>query len=185
MATTCDNKTFKYDIVLSLDSNRFIYDICENFVTNLDNQKLLATTFNHRSYNLYEKNLIKAIIDDYNFDHLMFSIRPSALNFLKQIPDFNFIEFKDITQVIFVLQSMARYNIPIGIVSNRNLTLFNEIDEIEALELLDYLEKYLINFKAKVNKYNFFNLNITKLFCSIFSLTNMKNNLNGGKIKFI
>ena len=132
-----------------------------------------------------EKNLIKALIDDYNLDHLMFSLRPSALNFLKQIPDFNFIEFKDITQVIFVLQSMARYNIPLGIVSNRNLTLFNKIDEIEALELLEYLENYLLNFEAIVNKYNFFNLNIKKLFCSIFSLTNVKNNLNGGKINFI
>ena len=40
-----DNKTFKYDIVLSLDSNRFIYDICENFVTNLDNKKLMSEIY--------------------------------------------------------------------------------------------------------------------------------------------
>jgi N-acetyl sugar amidotransferase len=182
---SCESKTFHYDIVISLDSNRYMYDLCERYVSKLNGQKYLATTFNHRGYNLYEKNLIKSLIDQYNFDHLMFSLRPSAFNFLKQIPDFNFNEFKDISQVIFLLQSMSRYNIQLGIVSNRHLNFPKDSEEIDAIELYNYVKSYLENFEKIIIEHNFLKLNIKKIFCSLLSLNKVKNNLNGRKIKLL
>lgn len=179
------DKTFKYDILLSLDNHKLIYDVCENLASNFNGEKILATTYNHRGFNLHDKNLIKALIDNYNFDHLMFSLRPSAHQYLKQMPNFNFNEFKDLSQIVFLLQSMARYNVPLGIVSNRNLNLFKGLSEIQAIDLYYFVDDYLTNFENKLIEYNFFNKNLQKLFCSLFSIRNVKNNLIDKEIKFV
>ena len=113
MGTLCS--PFHYDMVISLNSQKDQYAVFTEYKNKTPGKKLLAVTYNHRTFNLHEKNYIKALIDQLNFDHLMFSLKPSASLLINETKEIDLDEFREISQVIFVLQTMARYEIKKGL----------------------------------------------------------------------
>lgn len=110
--------TFKYDILLSLTASSRLRSHFPSIENKLKDKKLLAATFNHRFYNLAEKNFIKNFIDLHNLDHLMFSMRPSSRNLLMERTELQNQEFRDLSQTIFMLQLIARYEIPMALIDS-------------------------------------------------------------------
>src|SRR5688572_17756998 len=104
MGTMCS--PFYYDMVVSINTNKDLHEVFNISKEAYQGKKLLGATFNHRTFNVHEKNYIKALIDHFYFDHLMFSLRPSASLLIKQTPEIDLNEFREISQVIFVLQTM-------------------------------------------------------------------------------
>jgi N-acetyl sugar amidotransferase len=179
MGTLCS--PFHYDAVISVNSQKDRYAVFTEYKKQNAGKKLLAVTYNHRTFNLHEKNYIKALIDQFNFDHLMFSIRPSASLLINESKEIDLDEFREISQVIFVLQTMARYEIKEGFISNKYLDLENE-SSCDASVVLEKVVFYLDNFALKVSSKT--NLNITKTFCSLTSVRTLKDKIKGKTIYF-
>src|SRR5690348_18006344 len=105
-------KPFAYDLVLSLDASPRVRPALTGIERSLKDKQLLAATFNHRFFDLREKNLIKGTIEAHELDHLMFSMRPSSMRLIAEGgPDY-IGRFRDLSQILFVLEAMARYDIP-------------------------------------------------------------------------
>jgi N-acetyl sugar amidotransferase len=145
-------------------------------------RKILAATYNHRGFNIHEKNYIKALIDHFNFDHLMLSIRPSALIQLKQTEVIDFDKFRHLSQVIFVLQTMARYDVQVGLISNKYLE-FGHVQSCNASliysEAVSYLEELRMQYSSVFPTKNY-----EKVFCSLNSIHELKDKLAGKVILF-
>ncbi len=164
---------FYYDVVLSLNSNPNLYNIYKEYFQQHPNQKFLAVTYNHRLFHLNEKNFMKALIDEFNLDHLMFSIKPSSVWLINQTNGIRMEEFRSIAQLVFTLQAMARYDISSAIASSKFLDM-NGTVSTDAISVYGKIETYFETFKA-----NFKNkeLNVDKAFCSLFSLLELKEKL--------
>jgi N-acetyl sugar amidotransferase len=173
-------KSFHYDFVLSLDAHEFLISPINNFLLQHKGKQILGLTYNHRLYNIHEKNLIKGFIDNFDVDHLMFSIRPSSINIVKQLKKIDLNKFRNLVQLFFILQSMARYDIEFGVVSSKYLSIDTR-NNIDALEAFSLLEKYLAYLEEEI-KTNFPRINFSKSFCSLTSLNKLKSNLSGKKI---
>src|SRR5688572_28431639 len=149
MGTLCS--PFYYDIVASLNSEKDLYSVYSEYKKQNAGKKVLGVTYNHRTFNLHEKNYIKALIDHFNFDHLMFSLRPSAIQLVKQNRNIDLNKFRAITQVVFVLQTMARYEISTGLISSKYLELDIE-NSGDAIVVLDKVISYLNDFALKISE---------------------------------
>ena len=176
-------KSFHYDFVVSLDSNHELLPFILNFINSYPNKQILATTYNHRLYNIHHKNLIKGSIDFFDIDHLMFSIRPTLVNLINKINNFNKSKFCYFSQLIFLLQSMARYDIPTGLVSSKYLSLSHKSD-IKAIEIYKIIESYLIELKSVIISTDD-TINFEKNFCSLNSITSIKDKLENKNLLFI
>src|SRR5215207_10672918 len=165
MGTLC--KPFYYDVVISVSANKNQYEVFSGFKKQLAGKKFLGATFNHRTFTIHEKNYIKALIDHFNFDHLMLSLRPSAQLMLLQTPSVDLEEFRELSQVIFVLQTMARYEIANGLVSDQYLGIGAE--NCAASIVVGKLKEYLKEFEKKLILAHP-EKNIKKIFCSLTSL---------------
>jgi N-acetyl sugar amidotransferase len=180
MGTLCS--PFYYDIVASLNAEKDLYSVYNEYKKQNAGKKILAVTYNHRTFNLHEKNYIKALIDHFNFDHLMFSLRPSAIQLIKQNRNIDLNKFREIAQVIFVLQTMARYEISTGLISSKYLEL--EVKNgAEATVVLDKVISYLNVFSVKMAE-QFRSENVEKTFCSLFSIKYLREKLEGKSIVF-
>jgi N-acetyl sugar amidotransferase len=170
---------FYYDFVVVINEQKNMSDVLTAFQQQQSGKKLLGVTYNHRTFNLHEKNYIKALIDHCNIDHMMFSIRPSA-SLLVQQSDTDLNEFRQITQVVFLLQTMARYEIANGFVSSKYLPF--KTSSIEATEVLEtvgiWLDKFLSSLEKRSPK------NLVKLFCSLTSVKTLQDKLKGKNIFF-
>ncbi len=176
-------KPFHYDFALSIDSNRELLPLILNFINiNIDKQ-VLGTTFNHRMFNIHQKNLIKGSIDFLDIDHLMFSIKPNSLQLVEKFSIVEKNKYKYFTQLIFILQSMIRYEIPVGLISNKFLSKENLL-EISAIELYLQIENYLSELKALIYTIDK-SLNFEKEFCSLTSIRKRKDNCANKILLFI
>ncbi len=144
--------TFKYDILLSLTSSQRLKNCFPYIEKHFSSNKLLAATYNHRFYNLAEKNYIKNFIDIHNLDHLMFSMRPSSSNLLTA-SSVKIQEFRDLSQIVFMLQLMARYDIPIALIDSnfldtkgKKVVQFSEI-QFQVFEFIQDVSKALPHVK--------------------------------------
>lgn len=180
MGTLCS--PFYYDTVVAVNSRKDLYSILKTYKRKHPGKKLLGATFNHRTFNIHEKNYIKALIDEFNFDHLMFSLRPSASQLIRQTHQISLTEFREVTQVIFVLQAMARYEIASGLVSNFYLNL-NETTSAKATEVLDRVSVYIDSLVATLSSLKK-EKNIIKLFCSLTSVKALRDKLENKIIYF-
>jgi N-acetyl sugar amidotransferase len=180
-STLC--KSFQYDFVLSLDANESLIPAINNFLLKNKNSQILGLTYNHRLYNIHDKNLIKGCIDYFDIDHLMFSIRPSSINIIKQIKNFDINKFKNYVQTFFILQAMARYDIKYGVVSAKYFPSLNN-DKIAAIEVFTMLEIYL-DYLEKEIKTNKIQVDFLKSFCSLTSLIKIKNRLSDKELYFL
>ena len=71
-------KEFNYDSITMINEDssliKFFHDKKEHFTNN----KNLALIYDDRSKKVQDKNLIKNIIEEFSFDCLKFTLRPSA-----------------------------------------------------------------------------------------------------------
>ena len=106
-------KEFNYNSItlISEDSSllTFFHEKREYF----SNNKNLALIYDDRSKKVREKNFIKNIIEEFSFDCLKFTVRPSAA---KKLGSLNNVDerFRKLASVSFLLQCMARYDINVA-----------------------------------------------------------------------
>lgn len=177
MSQSC--KSFEFDLVFSLDSDPDIFHALRELKDHPSFQRILGLTFDHRFFTLHEKNYIKAIIDEYDLNHLMFTIRPTAHNLVKTNAAINKLEFQKLSQLIFVLQCLARYEVPVAMISNSILENRNEF-EYQATLIFDEAIERLDKILAKLSN-NISNSTTEKVFCSLTSLRSLRKNLENKK----
>lgn len=176
-------KPFHFDFVVSLDSSKELLPFIYGFMLSNTDKQILGTTFNHRFYNIHQKNLIKGSIDFLDIDHLMFSIKPSTINLIEKFSISEKMKYKYFAQLIFVLHSMGRYDIPIGLVSTKYLKTESN-SKIEAIELFSIIENYLSELKTSILAIDS-SINFEKEFCSFNSVKTIKNKLINKELLFL
>jgi N-acetyl sugar amidotransferase len=146
---------FAYDVVLALDASPRVRASLPAIEEAYRDSRLLAATLNHRAFTLHEKNAIKGTIEAHHLDHLMFSIRPSADRLLSGRDRAWHGRVKALSQVVFVLQVMARYDIPRGIVDDGYLEVAGDLAGVRAGaiedQILTFVEEVLTAFPDHAN----------------------------------
>ena len=170
-------KSFYYDCVVDVDLyNDTYFKLC-NLIKD-EKLKVLGVTFNHRMYNIKEKNYIKGLIDFLDFDHLMFSIKPSLSKMIYDSGKINLEKFKKYTHVSFLLNSMARYEINLGYIQKSSI--INSTDILNLCdETLNFFEE-VISLLSESNDRS----KLIKDFGSVLSLNQLKPSLKNKKIVF-
>lgn len=113
---------FKYDIALNVNGSDHLLTRHLGIVSALTGYNVLATTFNHRFFDLKTKNRIKNFVDECGFDHIMMSIRPSGKMTIDSGELIGEKYFRKCSELLFVLNVMARYQVRVGIVEPEILT---------------------------------------------------------------
>jgi N-acetyl sugar amidotransferase len=178
MGTLCS--PFYYDAVVIINEQKDLFDILTGYTRQQSGKKLLGLTYNHRTFNIHEKNYIKALIDHFSIDHMMFSLRPSASQLILEC-DVDLNEFRQLTQTVFALQVMARYEIANGFISSKYLD-FESVVSVEATRVLDKVINWLNSLVEVLRGEG--KKNVTKLFCSLTSVKTLKEKLEGKTIYF-
>lgn len=171
-------KSFYYDCVIDIDNNVNTFKKASDLVKD-QSLKVLGVTFNHRGYNIHDKNYIKGLIDHLDIDHLMFSLRPSLSKSLNESKKIDLMKFKKYSHLAFLLQSMARYEIDRGYIDASTF--------LKTTDILQLCDEVLLFFKAIINTISVQGneIKLKKDFASILSLEDMKSKLIGKKIIFL
>jgi N-acetyl sugar amidotransferase len=155
-------KSFFYENALIIDINT---NINNALIIKNNDKNTLALTFDHRMFSLYEKNLLKNYIDILDLDHMMFTIKPTCIDIIKRINNFDLLQFKLYCRYVFYFNSITRYKI-----KNSYLEKFTfnniEYSEKNILNLKDELVSYFNNLKLRINEI-FPDYNFDKNFISI------------------
>jgi N-acetyl sugar amidotransferase len=170
------NDFFKYDLVLSLTDNTEIIGKIQSVKEEFAEHEILAAVFNHRFYSLQKKNYIKAILEADDLDHMMFSLKPSSHDFVDILASAEIDRFKYYSQLIFILQVMARNNIKTGIIDESGLDLPQRSD-LSAEFLVEKVENYLIELENTLNINN-----VEKQFAPLFSVRKVYEKVAGSSI---
>jgi N-acetyl sugar amidotransferase len=172
-----NRKAFRYDFVVDIDFQDKMDLYIDKVISNNRDSQILGVTFNHRMYELNEKNYIKNLIDFYSIDHLMFSIRPSTKNFLIS-NKINLNKFKKLAHIALVLNSMAKYDIKNGYIFNYKINS----NTSDAILLLKQIKTFIDKLRNQ-----FFNKGFEeykKQFTFFYSLFDLEKKLVGKKILF-
>lgn len=173
--------SFKYDVVLSLNASPRLGERFQSIKDRYCNGRILAATFNHRFYDLYEKNFIKNFTDIHCLDHMMFSMRPSSKQlFIRKYSDYEIQEFKDLSQVVFILQLLGRYDIPIAILD----TCFLDVGKKEIVKVSEVDDQLFLFIDKLRNKFSELN-NINKQFPMLFSIEKIFTKVQHKELVFI
>jgi len=171
---------FSYDVVLSLDSSPQVRRALPAIEQSLGQRRMLAATLNHRFYGLPEKNYIKGTIEAHGLDHLMFSMRPTSLRSIQEYLPGEIGRFKALSQIVFVLQVMARYNIPAALVDSDYLDVGSaaalRVGQIEP-QILEFLESVAEALPAK--------LRASKQFPWLYSVTEFLPGMRGHELTIL
>jgi N-acetyl sugar amidotransferase len=141
--------SFRYDILLSLNASLKLREKYESIANQFEDKSILAVTFNHRFFQLQEKNRIKAYTDAHQLDHIMFSMRPSARALIAGLSDDDIQQFTDLSQIVFVLQMMGRYDIRSAIVDSKNLNVGDQ-KTVEVKDIAQVIIRFLEELKDKL-----------------------------------
>ena len=170
---------FNYDIVLDIDSHSRMDVFLDKLISNENSKGILGVTFNHRMYDLEKKNHIKNLIDFFDLDHLMFSVRPSSKNFIIS-NNFDLQKFKQVAHISFVLTAMARYDINNGYIFKEDLEFSTDI--LDANILSNHIKIFISELRQ------IFNSKSSGKFAKQFPFLNLLDSLNdklkGKKIFF-
>ena len=149
-------KFFNYDAVLNVSHIKDLPSFYE-YNSSLNNQKILAVTYDHRFFNLDSKNFIKNFVELNNLDHLMFTLKPSSSNIISKLNESIFNNFLYFSQLVFTIQSMIRYDIKKGFIdtsglkiNHKKLIFFNDI-KTEIYNFIDILRN---NLNLNLNEFN-------------------------------
>lgn len=173
-------KPFSYDFVLSLTASPHVRRSLPAIQEMLGDQRLLAATLNHRFYRLYDKNVIKGSIETHQLDHLMFSIRPSSHRLISKLGGPQITKFTALSQLVLVLQLMARYDIGTGIVDDDYLEVHGA-DRV----LISQIEGQIASFLDEVARCFSPDTNVTKQFAWLTSITSQFARLRHRQLKFL
>ena len=173
-------KPFAYDLILSLNDSPHVRARLPAIKDALGQDRLLAATLNHRFYNVREKNFIKASIETHQLDHIMFSIRPSSHRLFSECDQGVIEQFKDLAQLVFVLQLMGRYDIPAAIVAEDSLSVRERrvarVGDVEQ-QLVEYLAGLEDRFARRIN--------VQKQFAWLFSVRDLLPKLRNCELIFL
>jgi N-acetyl sugar amidotransferase len=170
-------KEFNYESITMISEDFSLINFFHNKKDYFLNNKNLAVIYDDRSFKLHEKNFIKNIIEEFSFDSLKFTLRPSASRVLDSSNNVD-ERFRKLAAISFMLQSMARYDIDIAYISSRYIELKEGSDgAVCGDELYGYIEKWITG-NSVLNK----NQNTL---CSINYLKNFSGNFKNKKIFFI
>jgi len=140
--------SFSYTKIIQLHASTRIAGINELLEKNLLSEKLLVTIFNGRNYDLTSKNFIKNFVELNNVDHMMYSMRPTSSNLLKD-HHLNSVKY---FHALFALQCAARYGIKEVILDFDLLGLERE-KKISYKDFSDYFnEKCIAQFTPDLSK---------------------------------
>lgn len=159
---------FDYDLVLSLDASPRVRTVLNGIEKSLQGQRLLAVTLNHRFFDLRDKNLIKGTIEAHELDHLMFSIRPSSTALIAEVGPEYVSRFRAFSQLVFVLEVMARYAVPAAAIDLVPLGI-----DVRAPVQAGSLEQAVTGFLDDIEKRFSGRLNVRKQFPWAFSLADL------------
>ena len=168
-------KSFYYDCVIDIDNDLSTFKNANDIVKD-KSLKVLGVTFNHRGYNIHDKNYIKGLIDYLDIDHLMFSLRPSLSNFLNESKKLDIAKFKKYSHLTFLLQAMARYEINFGYIEASKILKTTDILQL-CEEVLQYFQDIISTISIQGN-----DIELKKDFAAILSLEEVKSRLVGKKI---
>jgi N-acetyl sugar amidotransferase len=171
-------KSFYYDFVFDIDNNVNTFKKASVLFKD-KNLNVLGVTFNHRGYNIHDKNYIKGLIDYLDIDHLMFSLRPSTSKLLLESRKIDLIKFKKFSHISFLLQAMARYEINIGYTDASPF--------LKTTDILQLCDEILLYFKdlIKVISVDANDVKLKKDLSSILSIEDIKFNLIGKKVIYL
>ncbi|MBU1052658.1 MAG: N-acetyl sugar amidotransferase [Proteobacteria bacterium] len=173
--------SFKYDVVLSLNSLTRLRQSLPEIERLYKEKQILSATLNHRFYDLHEKNYIKGTIEAHNLDHIMFSMRPSSNKLLSDFDHDYIYHFKNLSQLVFVLQCMGRYNIPEAIIASNSLLNLGDQKSICVAEIEGQILSFLDDFSNRFSK----NINLHKQFCWLFSVDSILPKVRNQKLTFL
>lgn len=172
---------FNYDCVISLDSKDSTNVFLRQSEESLKNKKVLGITYNHRAYNLNDKNYIKALIERFDMEHLFFSIKPSTIKLIVKCDEIDIDQVKAYTQVIFAMQCMVRYDIDVAYVSNEFLDTGTNLSS-DAEPIYNKLMAWVDGISVSLQKTS--NLPMKKVLASLHSLKSKRHKLEGKKLIF-
>lgn len=155
---------FQYGLVLSLTGDPGIIRKVPSIKNEFADTGILATIFNHRFYALKDKNYFKAILEADNFDHLMFSIRPSSQDLISKLSPEECEKFQYFGQIIYVMQVMARKGIKNAVIDKGGLDL-PDGKTVTSSILVENVESYLVHLTDTLLLEN-----IEKQFAPLFSV---------------
>jgi N-acetyl sugar amidotransferase len=136
-------KEFNYDSITLINEHapllKFFHEKKEHF----SNNKNLTLIYDDRTKKVQEKNFIKNLIEEFSFDCLKFTIRPSAS---KKLDSSNSVDdrFRKLASISFLLQCMVRYEIDVAYVSSLYIELKgDDTGFVSGYKLYKYIEKWI------------------------------------------
>ena len=151
------NTFSNYDYLVTVNGNKKFFNEKLKLIKKNPDKNFLGATFNHRSFSLLDKSIIKNELEFLNINHLMFSIRPSAKDIIKKNLGKNFSYFKNFLQLYFCIILSIKYGITRIVVDNdmkNELNLSGDLNQFFQKNLKEMSKK--IDLKNK--KLTFFNL---------------------------
>ena len=166
-------KEFNYESITMIDEDLSLIGFFHDQKKHFQSNKNLAVIYDDRSKKLHEKNFIKNIIEEFSFDCLKFTIRPSASRKLDKVDE----RFRKLSSISFLLQSMVRYDIEIAYISSKYIKVNeNENGFVSGVDLYNYIEKWIDNNVVLLEK--------DGDLCSINYLKNFRGEFENKKIFF-
>ena len=177
---TKPSAAFDYDVVLSLNASSRLRETLPAIEQSLGDRRMLAVTLNHRFYTLHDKNFIKGNIEAHFLDHLHFSMRPSSQRLVAEGSRAEIDRFKDLAEVVFVLQVMARYNIASGIIEGNELRV-NTQTSIRVADIEEQIVAFLGELEARFSP----RLNVRRQFPWLYSVTALFPRIRDRELTFV
>ena len=170
-------KEFNYESITMINEDLSLINFFHNKKDYFFHNKNLAVIYDDRSFKLHEKNFIKNIIEEFSFDSLKFTLRPSASRVLDS-SDYVDERFRKLARVSFMLQTMARYEIDVAYISSKYIELKEDIEgAVYGNELYNYINDWIDDNSVLNQEQN--------TFCSINYLKNFSGDFENKKIYFI
>jgi len=133
-------KEFNYNSITMISEYPSLMTFFHEKREYFSNNKNLALIYDDRSKKVQDKNFIKNIIEEFSFDCLKFTVRPSASKKLNDVDE----RFRKLASVSFLLQCMARYDINVAYIPSLYIDLKGgDNGVVSGDELYEYIEKWI------------------------------------------
>lgn len=173
-------RAFAYDVVLSLNASHGVRQSLPSIEEWLNGRRMVAATLDHRFYLLDQKNFMKGTIEAHNLDHLLFTLRPSSRRIVGDLDGYDLERFKEMSQTLFVLQTMARYQVAEAIVSGAYLDAGRQ-DTARVADIEENVSEFLADLAGRWHRKG----NIRKQFPWLFSIEGYLPQLRDRRLTFL
>ena len=136
-------KEFNYDSITMINEDLSLLKFFHGNKEHFANNKNLALIFDDRSKKVQDKNFIKNIIEEFSFDSLKFTLRPSASRKLDSLNNVD-ERFRKLASTSFLLQCMVKYDIDVAYIPSLYIELKGDDNGVvSGDELYEYIEKWI------------------------------------------